>query len=180
LAGWFGDCILKVTPSKLNPQNSNLEKIVSGGQTGVDLAAIDAAISLGLDWGGFIPKGRRNEDGVIPESYDKFVEMETTQYTERTIANVVNSDGTLIIVGSKRLQGGTEFTYQQALIKKKPVFVFVFPLDSERQTAEHLGQWVIDHQIKILNVAGPRQSQDREAGAQVFTILKGLVDAVDR
>ncbi|MBU6451515.1 MAG: hypothetical protein KGS72_07040 [Cyanobacteria bacterium REEB67] len=63
---------------------------------------------------------------------------------------------------------------QQALIKKKPVFVFVFQLDRERQTAEHLRQWVIDHQIKILNVAGPRQSQDSEAGAQVYAILKDL------
>jgi hypothetical protein len=153
----------------------SVEKIISGGQTGVDLAAIDAAIALSLDWGGFVPRGRRNEDGIIPAQYDQFAELDTTQYSERTLANVLSSDGTLIIVGSKRLQGGTEFTFQQALAKKKPVFVCLYPLEGDR--AEHLRHWINTYGIKVLNVAGPRHSQDGEAGAQVLPILKSLFES---
>ena len=150
-----------------------IRKIISGGQTGVDLAAIDSALAFGLDWGGFVPKGRRNESGVIPPQYDKFVEIDTTQYAERTRANVLASDGTLIIVSSRRLGGGTEHTYQQSLAHKKPVYVCVYPLDDDERV-ERLRLWIQNHQIAVLNVAGPRQSEDLSAAAETLAILNRL------
>ena len=85
-----------------------ISKIISGGQTGVDRAALDAAISLGLEHGGFCPKGRVAEDGIIPVEY-KMDELDTEEYSVRTMKNVQCSDGTLILHQGK-ITGGTTLT----------------------------------------------------------------------
>jgi len=77
-----------------------IKKIISGGQTGADLAALDVAIKLGISHGGWIPKGRLTEAGVLDEKY-KLTEMETSNYNKRTEQNVVDSDGTLIVSRGK-------------------------------------------------------------------------------
>ena len=87
-------------------------KIVSGGQTGVDQAALDVAITNGLDHGGWCPAGRRSEDGVIPLQY-RLTETETSDYAIRTRRNVVESDGTLILFQAK-ISGGTQLTRRLA------------------------------------------------------------------
>ena len=73
-----------------------LKKVVSGGQTGVDRAGLDAAIDADIPVGGYCPKGRIAEDGIIPDCYP-LIEIETSSYTSRTAKNVVESDGTLIV-----------------------------------------------------------------------------------
>lgn len=130
-----------------------LRRIVSGGQTGVDRAALDAAIELGLEHGGWCPLGRRAEDGRIPRRY-KLSETGSTQYPIRTRQNVIDSDATLVIY-RERLQSGTELTYRLARQAAKP-FLLV-DLESSPDPTLVL-DWIMDARIATLNVAGPRES----------------------
>ncbi len=95
-----------------------IKKIVSGGQTGADQAALDAAIKLDIPHGGWMPKGRITEDGPLPEKY-QLEEMPTSSYVERTEQNVLDSDGTLI-VSHGMLTGGSAYTREVALEHKRP------------------------------------------------------------
>ncbi|MDD2542742.1 MAG: putative molybdenum carrier protein [Desulfuromonadaceae bacterium] len=131
-----------------------IEKIVSGGQTGVDRAGLDAAMEAGILVGGYCPKGRLAEDGVVPYKYP-LTEMASRSYTARTKKNVVESDGTLILnIGS--LTGGTKKTAEYAGKHAKPFLVV--PLD-KLPSPETVIQWLDRHDILILNVAGPRESK---------------------
>ena len=94
-----------------------ITRIISGGQTGADRAALDVAIKLSIPHGGWIPKGRKTEDGTLPEQY-QLQEMTTASYPKRTEQNVIDSDGTLIIARGK-LTGGTDLTRQMTLKHKK-------------------------------------------------------------
>ncbi len=130
------------------------KKIISGGQTGVDRAALDAAFSLGIPCGGWCPKGRRAEDGLIDFCYP-LNETDSSDYKVRTEKNVIYSDGTLILhVG--RVSGGTAYTIKMAEKHKKPVRVVdlaVNPNPSE------ILKWAEEKRISTLNVAGPRESK---------------------
>jgi len=130
-----------------------LIKIVSGGQTGVDRAALDAACEARIPSGGWCPKGRRAEDGVIPERYC-LQETRARSYTVRTGWNVRDSDGTLILYKGL-FGGGTELTFKMARQQGKPCFVV--QLDKDPELAPVLA-WIIDHDINVLNVAGPREA----------------------
>ncbi len=127
--------------------------IVSGGQTGVDRGALDAAIHLGIPHGGWCPGGRKAEDGKIPAKYN-LKEMATRYYWKRTEQNVLDSDGTLIFPGEKKSKG-TALTIRLAKKHNKPVAII--PLDSPDTTSTMLA-WLRTTQIKVLNVAGPRES----------------------
>ena len=96
-------------------------KIISGGQTGVDRAALDVALELGIPCGGWCPKGRKAEDGPIDPKYP-LKETKSTQYHFRTIANVMEADATLILT-SGIPTGGTAFIIEVALKHKKPYLV---------------------------------------------------------
>ena len=128
-------------------------KIISGGQTGVDRAALDVALELGLPCGGWCPKGRRAEDGPIPERYP-LQENESTSYPARTRMNVRDSDGTLIITRGKP-DRGTGLTLTLAQRYKKPHLVVDL---NERPKATQVRMWLRRNRIKTLNVAGPRES----------------------
>lgn len=130
-----------------------VKKIVSGGQTGVDRGALDAAIFLGLAHGGWCPLGRLAEDGCVPQHY-QLRETESAKYPVRTERNVVDSDGTLILF-DQELQGGTSLTLRLAEQHAKPVLSV--DLAEPRPDAEIIG-WLKDHDIAVLNVAGPRES----------------------
>jgi hypothetical protein len=80
-------------------------KIVSGGQTGADRAALDWAIFHDLPHGGWCPKGRKAEDGVIPDQY-QLTETSSASYPQRTQWNVRDSDGTVIFTMTSKLFGG--------------------------------------------------------------------------
>lgn len=129
-------------------------KIVSGGQTGVDRAALDSAIRFRLSCGGWCPRHRLAEDGAIPAKYP-LRETTTEQIDVRTELNVLDSDATLILaVGTPR--DGTGFTEVCAKHHQKPCLVV--DLDNPIQT-EEVRAWIQTYQIRILNVAGPRESE---------------------
>ena len=130
-----------------------VRSIVSGGQTGVDRGALDAALALGIEQGGWCPCGRRAEDGEIPASY-RLQETESYKYRDRTEQNVIDSDGTLILYRDK-LTGGTKFTYRMAREHDRPCCLVDL---SERLDVEPVRQWLRAEAIRVLNVAGPRES----------------------
>ncbi|MEL0082281.1 MAG: putative molybdenum carrier protein [Gammaproteobacteria bacterium] len=131
-----------------------LKKIISGGQAGVDRGALDAALQLGIECGGWCPRGRRAEDGPIADHYP-LTETDATRYEQRTELNIIDSDATLIITGG-RLQGGTRLTQELALSHDKPCLIIDL-----RQPVEpvQITQWLTALQISTLNVAGPRESK---------------------
>lgn len=135
-------------------------RIISGGQTGVDRAALDAAIELGIPHGGWCPLGRLAEDGPIPDRY-QLRETESPEYVVRTERNVVDSDATLILHRG-RISGGTKLTLQLARRYNKPHFAV--DLDAATDPAE-LRRWLAEHGVETLNVAGPRESQSPGVGA---------------
>ena len=132
---------------------SYLRCVVSGGQTGVDRGALDAAIELGIPHAGKCPRGRIAEDGRIPDRYE-LEETESRRYSVRTELNVIESDGTLILYYGK-LSGGTEFTRRMAIKNRKPHFLFDFTQPPEY--AEVIA-WLNEHIVETLNCAGPRES----------------------
>ena len=165
-----------------------IQKIISGGQTGVDRGALDAAIKLGIPHGGWCPKGRKAEDGRIPDQY-QLTEMATADYPSRTRRNIQEADGTLIL-SPRPLTGGTLLTWNAAEKLGKTRFCIYFP--TERTLLSWLAGaelpvavlqacgWMLGHQVQILNVAGPRESKCR--GVQVFAqaVLTELLGRVEK
>ena len=136
-----------------------LKKIISGGQTGADRAALDAAIRLGIPHGGWLPKGRLAEDGCLPDQY-QLEEMPTDSYRDRTQKNVRESDGTLLIYRGAPT-GGTDFTRIQVLRYGKQLLGIDLNNQSNLQDAASLiASWIELQRIEVLNVAGPRASKD--------------------
>jgi len=147
-----------------------LEKIISGGQTGVDRAALDVASDLGLSIGGWAPKGRRAEDGLIPERYT-LKETPSREYEQRTEWNVRDSDATLVLTTSKP-EGGTLNTLELAHKLEKPVFVV--DLLKPRNLAS-VQYWLEYGRVKTLNVAGPRESKVPGIRAMAMEFMKDLL-----
>ncbi len=135
--------------------HSLLEKIVSGGQTGVDRAALDVAIFLEIEHGGWCPHGRRAEDGRIPARY-RLKQTRARDYSVRTEKNVVESDGTLILF-HRGMTGGTELTRKLTLKHRRPVLCIDLATATDVQETQ-IVQWIDKHHLKVLNVAGPRES----------------------
>ena len=131
-----------------------LEKIVSGGQTGVDRAALDTAMALGIVCGGWCPRGRRAADGPISASYP-LRETASEDYAERTRLNVRDSDATLILSAGP-LSGGTGYTAEIARALGRP-FLVCDP--GQRGEVSRALRWLEDHRIRVLNVAGPREAE---------------------
>jgi Circularly permutated YpsA SLOG family len=148
------------------------ERIISGGQTGVDRAALDFAIERRFAYGGFCPKGRRAEDGVIPLHYN-LVETRSADYAERTERNVDAADGTLILHRGE-LSSGTQFTAELCHDKEKPVFMIDLDNPADRPAA--FQGWLQKNHIKTLNVAGPRESQRPGISAQAAELLRQLLE----
>ncbi len=132
-----------------------VKKIVSGGQTGVDRAALDFALESGIPCGGWCPKGRLAEDGPIDSRYP-LVENSSSEYAVRTRQNVLDSDGTLILKMGE-LSGGTAYTERCARSLERPCVVV--SLDQELSPVEVLN-WLEREGIQTLNVAGPRASKE--------------------
>jgi hypothetical protein len=132
-----------------------VRQIISGGQTGVDRAALDVAIELGISHGGFCPLGRRSEDGRIPERY-ALEETASERYPVRTEQNVLLADGTLILFRDE-LRGGTRLTYELARRHEKPCFKL--DLNKVRSDLSPVRRWLARQEIQTLNIAGPRESQ---------------------
>ena len=144
-------------------------KIISGGQTGVDRAALDAALKHGIDCGGWCPTGRRDEVGRIPDQYP-VRELEHGGPTERTLQNVKDSGGTVIIFSGK-LSGGTQQTVRFCVEQQRPHELIDASKISTEDAARLIAGFVCKHKIHLLNVAGPRQSEWREGYDYAFRVL---------
>ena len=130
-------------------------RVVSGGQTGVDRGALDAAMEIGVQYGGWCPKNRIAEDGVIPALYSQLHETDSTNYSGRTERNVLDSDGTLICY-RQSLFGGSQLTMELAKRHGKP-FCLV-DLAEETGSEYEIAAWIKGNNIHVLNCAGPRES----------------------
>jgi predicted Rossmann fold nucleotide-binding protein DprA/Smf involved in DNA uptake len=133
-------------------------KIISGGQTGVDRAALDTALNLKIEIKGFCPKGRLAEDGAISTKYP-LTETKTSFYQERTRKNIDMADGILIITINKELKGGTLLAYKYAKSLNKKIRVI--DLNEEKfENFMKLKTWIDKNDIKALNIAGNRESNE--------------------
>jgi hypothetical protein len=150
-----------------------LDKIVSGGQTGADQAALDVAIEFDIPHGGWMPKGRITESGPLPDKYN-LQEMPTASYPERTEQNVIDSDGTLIISHGP-LAGGSDYTKEMAVKHDRPCLHIDLDETNTFQAALDISNWMRDNEIKTLNVAGPRASKDSDIYDAVFKLLESAI-----
>jgi len=147
-----------------------IAKIVSGGQTGVDRAALDVALERGVPCGGWCPRGRRAEDGPLPERYPLH-ETPREEYAQRTEWNVRDSDGTLVLTRGEPT-GGTALTVELAERLGKPCLV----VDLNRPVeAAQVFNWVQTKSIGVLNVAGPRENSCPGVYLQAADLLRQLL-----
>ena len=148
-----------------------IKQLISGGQTGVDRAALDVALEFGIRCGGWCPRGRKAEDGAIDRKYPLW-EMPSARYADRTEWNVRVGDATLILsIGSPA--GGTALTKKLADEFGKPCLVV--DLDQPAETATVL-QWLAKHAVRTINVAGPRESTSPGVYRQAQTYLRRLFE----
>lgn len=148
-----------------------LERVISGHQTGVDHGAIVAATDLGFETGGWVPRGRKKENGTVPLNFP-VKETESDNYAVRTELNVTDSDGTLIIKQGQ-INGGTGYTVSLVNKHEKPLYI----LDArERFDLHDVIEWLTKNKIRTLNVAGPRESKnpgiEKRTRTMVFCILR--------
>jgi hypothetical protein len=145
-------------------------KIVSGGQTGVDRAALDVALELGIECGGWCPAGRMAEDGVIDARYP-LRETPSADPAQRTELNVRDSDATLVLT-SGSASPGTELTIETARKLGRPLYTF------HAGSPEDVGmfrRWLQVYRVQALNVAGPRESEAPGIYAESRRILTALL-----
>ena len=163
-----------------------LKKIISGGQTGVDRAALDVAMRLGIAHGGWIPKGRKAEKGAkIPPQYDQLKEMATGDYLARTEANVVDSDATLVLTYGKAT-GGSKKTVEFAKKHEKPVLHIAIDEYSHRDCGIFVRRWFEGDITKptppancTLNVAGSRESKSPDIQREAMNVVIEVINAVN-
>lgn len=147
-----------------------IDRLISGGQTGVDRAALDVALEFGIPCGGWCPRGRRAEDGRIPARFP-LQECSSRNYAVRTRLNVVESDGTLILTRGS-LSGGTALTESIARELGKPSVVIDLVAEFDAQPVE---EWIAENRIRTLNVAGPRESQQMGIYDQARAYLREFI-----
>ena len=166
-------------------------KIVSGGQSGVDRAALDVAVALGFEYGGWCPRGGRAEDILVPPGLLRFYPAlratRTSDYHERTRLNVQDSDATLIIATNRLLvaTGGTGYTVQHAMTKQKPLHVSLLTESRPNlQTTHETVAWIKHVSARYgrngtgkiaLNVAGPRASKAPDIYRAAYAFLKNVL-----
>jgi hypothetical protein len=132
-------------------------KIISGGQTGVDRSALDVALAHGIECGGWCPAGRLDEFGKIPGHYP-VQELQSGGFAERTLQNVKDSDGTVVIYPGE-LDGGTEQTVRFCVELERPHHLIDASRVAAQDAAKLIADFVRKNKIRILNLAGPRQSE---------------------
>lgn len=159
-------------------------KIISGGQTGVDRGALEAALEVGVDFGGWAPQRFIAEDGVIPAVFRiKMKQTSTADYRKRTRQNIISSDGTLIFVDAQRADVGPGTALTLDLCNKLQKPHLRVPMDVRRtpdaSLAEMIRAWCEDEVVMVLNVAGPRETHSpgaqRWVKEQMILVLKPVV-----
>ena len=171
--------ISDLTPKPgVNPQGNRrvpkppwlIDRIVSGGQTGVDRAALDVAIALQIPHGGWCPLGRIAEDGPIPDCY-QLEEHPSPKYADRTKRNVIDSDATLVLYRSS-LEGGTLKTFKYAGDLGQPCLKICLKRPGRM---ERVCDWLVSNRVRTLNIAGPRASKEPEIYQYAFDYLMKLL-----
>ncbi len=150
--------------------------IVSGGQTGVDRGALQAALDAGLPCGGWCPSGRRAEDGAIPARFP-MRETESAAYAERTRRNVRDSDGTLLLDFGK-LRGGSALTAELAGAQGKPLLTLAAAGRQPADAVAEVRRFVRGNGVAVLNVAGPRESEAPGAEHWTRTLVMALAGEI--
>ena len=151
-----------------------VKKIISGGQTGVDQAALDAAIARGVSHGGWLPAGRKTEAGPLSQRY-ALVEMKTQSYRERTRKNIVEADATLII-SRGQLTGGSALTAAIASELEKPCLHIDLSVYDRPDAVTMVKRWLRDYDTDVLNVAGPRASSDGAIYQDAYHIVAEVLE----
>jgi hypothetical protein len=147
-----------------------IQKIISGGQTGADRAALDWALANGIEIGGYVPHGRSAEDGRLTERYANLIETVSGDPAERTELNVLHSDATMI-VSHGDLAGGSKLSASLAALHKKPLLHVDLNALTVDEAADMANAWLASGEYKIMNVAGPRESDDAEIYKAVIELL---------
>ncbi|MFQ5457827.1 MAG: putative molybdenum carrier protein [Myxococcota bacterium] len=153
-----------------------IKKIVSGGQTGADRAGLDVALELGLATGGWIPRGRRAEDGAVPERYGDLCETGSEAYEDRTERNVRDSDATAIFTFGPPT-GGTALTARLARLLGKPCLALDLDRCTHEEASARLRAWLTETRPRILNVAGPRASKQPRIAEATAEILRSALQS---
>lgn len=156
----------------------SLHKIVSGGQTGVDRGALDAALAAGFACGGWCPSRRRAEDGRVPPRYP-MRELESREYADRTVRNLLDSDGTLILFRGKA-DGGTALTQRECERRGRPWSAIDANDHDPEQAASVAAAFVESRGIETLNVAGPRASKWSGGAAYAEAVIGALIGIARR
>ncbi len=157
-------------------------RVVSGGQTGVDRAALDAALAAGVPCAGWCPRGRRAEDGPIADRYP-LRETKSRTYARRTMDNVLDSDATLIVLNDPvgGLSGGTRLTVGEAEKAGRPLLIINLAdspaLDHQ---VDRIADWINENRIFVLNVAGPRESGCPGIYQAAHELMTGLLTVMKR
>jgi len=156
-----------------------VKKIISGGQTGADQGGLDFALDHGISAGGLCPKGRICENGIIPDKYP-LEEVAEDDYHLRTMMNVQDSDGTLIIIRNGYLEEGTQRTMEYCIELSKPRFMVDLVVMSGQMDSviEALTNWIVDQRITTLNVAGNRESNSPGIQQETFALLEKVFSAL--
>lgn len=147
-------------------------KIISGGQTGADQAALDAAIALSIPHGGWLPRGRKTEAGPLPLRY-ALQENTSSRYRDRTERNVLSADATLICSFGP-LSGGSALTEALAIRHKRPFLHIDFAHTSLSVSVAVVQRWLDAIKPDILNVAGPRASSEPRIHQAVYGLLMAI------
>jgi hypothetical protein len=156
---------------------TQIRKIVSGGQTGADRAALDWAIRNRIAHGGWCPFGRRAEDGPLDAKYQLF-ETASARYSRRTRLNVEDSDGTLV-VNLGALDGGTLLTLEIAQRWSKPHILLQLDSEPVEEAGQRLWDWLEAEEVTTLNVAGPRESKRPGTYNLTYRLLDGPYRGAD-
>ncbi|PPK49083.1 putative molybdenum carrier protein [Marinobacter persicus] len=149
-----------------------LSSVISGGQTGADRAALDAALERCFPAGGYCPKGRLAEDGPIPPRYP--MEELSGGYRARTRKNIQAADGTVVFY-HREIEGGTALTVSIALKEKSPLKLIDTETVAAETAMELISAFCIQHEIGILNVAGPRASKCESIYGYVYVVVKRML-----
>jgi hypothetical protein len=150
-----------------------LMKIISGGQTGVDRAGLDAALAAAFPCGGWCPADRKAEDGPIPERYPMSLLTERGNRL-RTLKNVQASDGTAILF-NQFLSGGTRLTRDMCIHEKKPFIVLDATQISVERAAKAVVRFIGENEISVLNIAGPRASGWSEGYQFALAVVEQVI-----
>jgi hypothetical protein len=152
--------------------------IVSGGQTGADRGALDAALARGVRCGGWCPTGRLDENGVIPDEYP-VRPLPRGGFRERTLRNLLDSDATVVLFFDE-LDGGTAETVRLALKHTRPLKLIDANETTPSRAGERIAAFARRHNVRVLNIAGPRASSEPRAHAFAREAVTACLDALAR